>query len=414
MENNVQNNVENNVQKDDKKSKKLLLIILGMIVVAAIIILLLLGLGDKKGDGEKVSATPKVEKVSVDTRSLLMKSGETVKLTTSKENAEFSSSNPEVATVDATGNVTAVKKGNALITITLGEEKAYCGVIVDGMGTMVDITKQKAKVIFSDVLLEEPEAITSLAVDISENAYYLAQPYATTSYEILPSDIVVSKVAKNEEGTWATTDWMRFYESGTGTIAIEKDGIDTYLLLESNGTYYGSGNTLSSVKWESEGFGQEEYGTIYNFSEVSGSASPAVDSWNDMVVVYDNVKKSYLFYDRNSLQSGEDAVYLHEAVCANGQQPVAGVDDSQGFYNATIRDFAVADGYIYQICGSSSMYVSVFDLNGTLQYCYRVPDYAEDMEVRMPGGIACEAGKVYIAVGSHNSSYYLGNVWMFE
>ena len=106
-------------------------------------------------------------------------------------------------------------------------------------------------------------------------------------------------------------------------------------------------------------------------------------------------------------------VYLHEAVCENGQEPVAGVDESQGFYNATIRDFAVADGYIYQICGSSSIYVSVFDLEGTLQYCYRVPDF-DDMEVRTPGGIACEGGKVYIAVGSGNSSYYFGNVWMFE
>lgn len=396
------------------KSKKLLLIMCGMIIVAAVIILLLFRLGDGKGDGEKVSATSKVETISVDNRSLLMKSGETKQLKASKEDAKFTSSNPDVAMVDEAGNVTAIKKGTALITIALGDEKAYCGVIVDGIGTMVDVSKQKAKVVFKDILLEEPEAITSMAVDIAENAYYLAQPYGTKSYEMLPSDVVVSKVSKGNNNTWATTEWMRFYESGTGTIAIEKDGIDTYLLLESNGTYFGSGNSLSRVKWENEEFGQEEYGTTYNFSEISGSASPAVDSWNDMLVVYDNAKKSYLIYDRESLQSGEEAVYLHEVVCANGQEPVFGADDSQGFYNATIRDFAVADGYIYQICGSSSIYVSVFDLNGTLQYCYRVPDYAEEMEVRMPGGIACEAGKVYIAVGSENSSYYLGNVWMFE
>lgn len=399
-------------ENKEKKSKKWLLIIVGMVIMAAVIILLMFGLGGKLGGGDSVPAAKKAE-LSVDQRSLIMKSGETKQLKATEEDATFTSSNPSVAKVDASGKVTAVAKGNALITITSGEKTAYCGIIVDGMGSMVDITTQKANVVFSDVLLEEPEAITSLAVDIAGNAYYLAQPYATSAYEILPSDIVVSKVAKNENNTWATTEWMRFYESGTGTIAIEKDGIDTYLLLESNGTYYGSGNTLSSVKWENEGFGQEEYGTVYNFSEVSGSASPTVDTWNNMVVIYDNVKKSYLFYDREALQSGEDAVYLHEAVCENGQQPVAGVDESQGFYNATIRDFAVADGYIYQICGSSSIYVSVFDLEGTLQYCYRVPDYA-DMEVRMPGGIACEGGKVYIAVGSGNSGYYFGNVWRFE
>lgn len=401
-------------ENKDKKLKKLFLILGCMIVATVIIVLLLLGLDDKKGDGVETSATPKVETVSVDTRSLIMKSGETKQLTASEKDAEFTSSNPDVVTVDATGKVTAVKKGNAMITVTSGEAKAYCGVIVDGMGSMVDISTQKAKAVFSDVLLEGSETITSLAVDIAGNAYYLAQAYGTTAYETLPSDIVVSKVTKDKENAWSTTEWMRFYESGTGTIALEKDGIDTYLLLESNGTYYGSGDTLSSVKWDNEGFGQEDFGTVYGFSEVLGSASPAVDSWNDMVVIYDDVKKSYLFYDRESLQSGEEAVYLHEAVCEYDQVPVAGSDDSQGFYNATIRDFAVADGYIYQISGSSSIYVSVFDIEGTLQYCYRVPDYIEDMDVRMPGGIACEAGKVYIAVGSGNSSYYFGNVWMFE
>lgn len=402
---------------EEKQTKKKNWLPLAIVAGVAVIIVLVLGIFiyNKDGGDKKVpTASTKENLVTVEQRSLLMKSGETSVLTVKGKDAKYASSNPDVVKVDDTGKVTAVKKGKALITISVGEEKAYCGVIVDGMGTMVDISKQKAKVIFSDVLLEEPGAITSLAVDIAENAYYLAQPYASTSYEVLPSDIVVSKVSKNEDNAWATTDWMRFYESGTGTIAIEKDGIDTYLLLESNGSYYGSGNTLSSVKWESEKFEQEEYGTVYNFSEVSGSASPKIDSWNDMLVIYDNAKKSYMFYDRESLQSGEEAVCLHEVICENGQQPVAGVDESQGFYNATIRDFAVADGYIYQICGSSSIYISVFDLNGTLQYCYRVPDYVEDMEVRMPGGIACEAGKVYIAVGSNDSSYFLGNVWMFE
>lgn len=397
-----------------QRSKKWLFIILGMIVATAIIILLLFSCGNNKGGGDKVPVTNEPEAtLTVDARSLLMKSGESKQLTASLKDAAFTSSNTSVAKVDNSGNVTAVAKGNALITITSGEKTAYCGVIVDSAGTMIDVSKQKAKVVFSDVLLEEPEAITSLAVDIANNAYYLAQPYATKSYEILPSDVVVSKVTKNKSA-WETTEWMRFYESGTGTIAIEKDGIDTYLLLESNGTYYGSGNTLSSIGWENEGFAQEEYGETFTFAEVEGSASPAVDTLNNMLVIYDNVKKSYLFYDREALQSGENAVYLHEVVCANGQTPVAGTDDSQGFYNATIRDFAVADGYIYQICGSSSIYVSVFDMEGTLQYCYRVPDYAEDMEVRTPGGIACEGGKVYIAVGSGNSSYYFGNVWMFE
>ena len=401
----------------NKKYKKLFLILLAMILVAAVIILLIFALGKKDDGGEDIPAIneTKVEaELTVDTRSLLMKSGETAKLKASLEDAVFESSDASVVTVDASGNVTAVAKGSAMITIKAGEEVAYCGVIVDGMGTMVDVSKQKATVVFSDVMIEEPEAITSLAVDITENAYYLAQPYGTKSYEALPSDVVVSKVTKDKDNQWATTEWMRFYESGTGTIAIEKDGIETNLFIESNGDYFGTGDVLSVLKWENEGFEQEEFGTVYGLEEVAGSASPAIDAVNDWLLIYDKANKCYFVYDRESLQTNENANYLHKIECKNNQEPVAGTDDSQGYYNATIRDFAIYNGYIYQISGSSSIYVSAFDLNGTLQYCYRVPDFADSMEVRTPGGIACESGKVYIAVGSQNASYYLGNVWMFE
>lgn len=401
-------------EKEKKKSKKaVFLILLGMIIVVTIIILLMLKVGGKIGGGDSVSVTAKTEKpLSVDKRSLLMKSGESQQLTSSESGATFTSSNPEVATVNGTGKVTALKKGNALITITIGERTAYCGVIVNDTGNMVDVSKQKAKVIFSDVMLDEPGEITGFAVDTSENAYYLAQDYATSSYGKLPSDIVVSKVAK-DKGVWKTVEWMRFYESGTGRIALEKDGTGTYLLTESNGSYYDSGTTVSRIGWKNGSYEQEIFGETYGFGNEKGSASPAVDAENGLVMIYDNVRKSYRLYDRKTLKNGEDAVYLHEVVCANDQQPATGLDDSQGFYNATVRDFAIADGYIYQISGSSSIYISVFDLNGILQYCYRVPDY-KDMKVRVPGGVVCEDGKIYIAVGSGNKEYLFGNVWVFE
>lgn len=396
-----------------QKSKKWLLIIVGMVIAATVIILLLLRVGGKiGGNRDKVSVTAKTEDtLSADIRSLLMKSGESRQITASKKGAVFASSNPEVATVDKTGKVTALKKGNALITITAEERTAYCGVLVDSVGSMVDVSKQKAKTIFSDVILEEPGAIKGFAVDKEHSAYYLSQPYATDSYVGLPSDVVVSKVVKNSRGTWESAEWMRFYESGTGTIALNKKGSDSYLMLESNGTYFGSGQALSNVAWKNETYAQGEYGETLTLEGVKGSASPAIDKENDLLVIYDNVKKSYLIYDQKTLQDG--AVYLHEVVCEKNQEPVAGVDDSQGFYNASIRDFAVADGYIYQISGSASIYISVFDLNGTLQYCHRVLDY-DDMEVRTPGGIDYVDGSIYIAVGSGNKQYYFGNVWIFQ
>ena len=400
--------------EENKKEKKKILPLIIAIAVAVIIILLLGFFMLNKGGDKKVPTASKTEDlVTVEQRSLLMKSGETQALTVKGKDVKFASSNEAVAKVDSSGKVTAVAKGNALITITSGEETEYCGVIVDLTGTMIDVTKQKAAKLVSDVQLEEPGAISGFAIDTVNDVYYFAQPYGTSSYDNLVSDIIVNKVQKNEKGDYALNSWMRFYESGTGRIAIENDGTETHLLLESNGTYYGSGNTLSEVKWEDEGFGQGEYGTTYTLDGVVGSASPTVDQNNNLLLIYDKSSRTYFVYDKAMVEKDGTATYLHSVKIAGEQAPVSGTDESQGFYNASVRGVAFADGYIYQISGSSSIYVSVFDLNGTLQYCRRVPDFS-DMEVRMPAGIVVENGKVYIAVGSYNTGYYFANVWMFK
>lgn len=400
--------------EENKKSKKK---IIPLIITAVVAVIIILGLGFLignfgGGDNKVPTMSEKEDLVTVKQRSLLMKSGETRALTVKGKDVKYASNNEAVAKVDASGKVTAVAKGNALITITSGDETEYCGVIVDAVGTMIDVTKQSAKKLVSDVELEEPREISGFAIDTVNNVYYFAQPYGTTSYENLASDVIVNKVQKNNKGVFALDSWMRFYESGTGRIAIDKEGTETQLLLESNGTYYGSGSTLSIVKWENEGFGQEEYGITYELDGIAGSASPTLDKANNLLMVYDNSSKEYLFYNYEDVVNGE-TTYLHKVKCANEQQPVTGDDESQGFYNASIRGFALANGYIYQISGSSSIYISVFDMEGTLQYCYRVPDYS-DMEVRMPGGIVVENGNVYIAVGSYNTGYYFANVWMFK
>lgn len=401
--------------EENKKSNKK---VLPLIITAVVAVIIILGLGfiiRDFGGGDKKVPTAKAEEdlVTVEQRSLLMKSGETQVLTVKGKDVTFASSNEAVAQVDTTGKVTAVAKGNALITITSGKETEYCGVIVDITGTMIDVSKQKASKVVSDVQLEEPGAISGFAMDTVNNVYYFAQPYGTSSYGNLASDIIVNKVQKNDKGVYALDSWMRFYESGTGRIAIDTEGTDTYLLLESNGTFYGSGSTLSKVKWEDEGFGQEEYGTTYTLEGIAGSASPTVDHKNNLLLIYDKSSRTYFVYDKETVEKDGTATYLHSVKIAGEQTPVAGVDESQGFYNASIKGVTMADGYIYQISGSSSIYVSVFDMNGTLQYCRRVPDFM-DMEVRTPAGIAVVNNKVYIVVGSYNTGYYFANVWMFK
>ena len=401
---------------EEKKTTKKKWLPLVIALIITVIIVLGLGIYISKMNGGDVkipTASTKEDLVTVEQRSFIMRSGETQTLTVKGKDVKYASSNEAVAKVDESGTVTAVAKGNAMITITSGNETEYCGVIVDLVGTMIDVSKQKASKIVSDVQLEEPGAISGFAMDSINDVYYFAQPYGTSSYDNLASDVIVNKVQKNNKGVYELTSWMRFYESGTGRIAIDKDGTDTCLLLESNGTYYGTGNTLAKVKWEDEGFGQEEFGTTYTLDGIAGSASPTVDNKNNLLLIYDKSSGAYFVYDKETVEKDKTATYLHSVKIKGEQTPVAGVDESQGFYNASIRGVAFADGYIYQISGSSNIYISVFDMNGTLQYCRRVADFS-DMEVRTPAGIAIENGKMYIAVGSYNTSYYFANVWMFK
>lgn len=393
---------------------------LALTMIAAILLSLLAGCSNDTPaptDPTEPSQVQEEAPLTVTQRSLLLDSGEGVQLEAEgPSEITFTSSNPDVATVDAGGYVQAVGKGNAMIAITGGGETAYCGVIVDSQGTMIGIAEKKANVLFSDMILYQPTEINGMAYDAAANSFYFSQPYGTSSYDNLVSDIIVSKVdlVKNEtDSYWAKTGWMRFYESGYGYLTAENDGNGTKLWLESNGDYYGYGTSVSLIDWENGGYGQGEYGQTLVLPDLEGSLLPVVDAQNDLLAVYVEEEKTYYFYDRQDLLDGNAGAYLHKAVCEGRQEPAAGVDDSQGRYNASLRGAAIHDGYIYQVSGNSSIYVSVFDMDGNLQYCHRVTDFS-DMETRIPRGITCVDGKLYLTIASGSTSCYFANVWVYE
>jgi hypothetical protein len=132
-----------------------------------------------------------------------------------------------------------------------------------------------------------------------------------------------------------------------------------------------------------------------------------------MIAVYDSENKQYLIYDRNALEEDKENPYIHAVACKLNQKPAMGIDDSQNYYNAAIQGFALADGYIYQIVGSSNaMFVSVFDLTGQLQYCSRIENIGE-AETYTPVAIAVEDGEVYIGMQSGTGTCYFVNVWKY-
>lgn len=399
-----------NVENNEKKSKnKLWIILLFMICIAAVIILLLFRIGNKDTvGGDEISANAdEVEVVLVEERSMLLKTGESKQITIMDEQeVTFESDDTAVATVNEKGVVTAVAKGCAVITVSDGENTSYCGVIVDGIGTVVDITGKKAEALFSDMMLNAQTKILGMGVDTTNNAIYFSQAYGQSAYSPVNSDLIVSKV-ELKDNAWTRGSFMRFYESGEGHLDVENGNI----WMESGGSYLGLGKAISCVAWEDKGFVQESYGQTYDIGELEGTKL-AVDSENDMIAVYDANNKQYLIYDKSALKEDASNAYVHAVVCAKDQEAALGVDDSQNHYNTSIRGFALADGYIYQISGGNIIYVSVFDLNGTLQYCEKIEDFT-DMEMRFPAAIAVENGNVYLGIQSGTDACYFANVWKY-
>lgn len=346
-------------------------------------------------------------------RSALLESGKTLQLDIPEklltEDVTFKSSDEKVATVDATGLVTAVGKGMAFVTVSDSDESVLCSFIVDNQGTMIDITKLSAKEVFSNLKLHGTTDITGMAVDAKNQAIYLVQDYGTSPYVPLNSDLIVSKV-EMKNNAWGLSSWMRFTNSGNGGICLDNGK----LWLESNGNVTGYGNSISIVDWTDYGCFQDTYGQTFQPQDINGTMTVTVDPENNMVLVYDRSAKCYRVYNRADMLAGEEnPQYLHTFKCAANQTPANGVDDSKGRYNASVRGYALHNGYLYQLSGSSTMYLSVFDLNGNLQYCHRITDYPE-LTYRMPASISVADGKIYIAVASGSSEYTLANVWVFE
>jgi len=359
--------------------------------------------------GEK---TQTLEERLAPQRSQLLDRGQTLQLYL-PENATFTSSNENVATVDQNGLVTAVGKGMAMITVSDGRESALCGVLVRGEESFIDVTKLSAKEVFTDLALHSATEITGMTMDGENGVVYLSQGYGTSSYVPLNSDILINKVERKED-TWELGSWMRFSGSGKGTVCVDNDGATSRLWMEAGGDYMGYGKAVSLMEWSDGGYGLDSYGQTFQLQGIRGGMTVTADTENNMVLAYDRTEKCYRIYDRAEMLAGETAPsYVYSFACKANQTPVAGEDDSRGRYNASVRGYALYNGYLYQFSGNSSIYLSVFDLEGTLQYCHRLENLP-DTDYYVPAAICVSEGKLYVTIASGNSEYNLANLLVFE
>lgn len=344
--------------------------------------------------------------------SFLLASGESVQLTLATTDATLTSLHPEVVTVDEAGNLKALKKGTAIITAEYNGGTDYCGVIVDGVGEIIDIAKLEQRTLFSDLYLNSRTEVVSMAISPDLDTVYLSQGYGVDAFRPADADVLVNKLTCKED-VWTVDSWMRFFESGTGYLGLTTENGEDRLWMESGGSVYGTGIAISRFAWEKEGCYRTTYGDATIALQDVTMPGVTVETETGLLLVRNQSTGDYAIYNSADLLSGKPAVALRHITCASKQTPAMGEDPSQGRYNASLRAFALHDGYIYQLSGNKSIYLSVFNLDGELQYCHRLEEQP-DMPLRKPAAMTILDGKIYIVIQSGAAAHIQANLWVYE
>lgn len=173
-----------------------------------------------------------VEDISIDPAEITLTEGETFQLTTiiTPEDADsvtisWSSRNPETATVDDNGLVTAVAEGETTVTATAGDKTASCTVTVEA-GTpsevlfeinMADMTADEVRTAIQDALAGGNVNIkligefekTGIPTDASAvNPTYNQNPFFCTEVEVIDLTEVTGWPEVDVDGTLDYTTWQ--------------------------------------------------------------------------------------------------------------------------------------------------------------------------------------------------------------
>ena len=174
------------------------------------------GVGDPVGPADTISLNRAVLALDVDEKAALKVNEET------EETCSWSSSNPTVATVSDSGEVTALAAGNAVITAKVGDAEATCSVTVKAAGDSTAPDDNTTK----------PDNNTTTKVDVSklvitatsEGGYTgeLAATGETGEFEMSAKQGEVWTLGV--KGTTASVKWS-IDGSSSGVCTLEGDKI---------------------------------------------------------------------------------------------------------------------------------------------------------------------------------------------
>ena len=192
-----------------------------------------------------------ITEISLDKSSATLTEGETTTLTatvlpentTDSKSVSWSSSNSEVATVDANGTVTAKRAGTAVITATSTNGKtAGCTVTVSKKEIPItEISLDK-----SSATLTEGETTTLTATVLPENTTYGKSVKWSSSNVAVATVDLMGKVTAKSAGTAIITATSENGKTASCTVTVNKK--DTYTGLrdvDGNWMYFENGNVNS-------------------------------------------------------------------------------------------------------------------------------------------------------------------------
>ena len=192
-----------------------------------------------------------ITEISLDKSSATLTEGETTTIvatvlpenTTDSKSVSWSSSNSEVATVDANGTVTAKRAGTAVITATSTNGKtAGCTVTVSKKEIPItEISLDK-----SSATLTEGETTTLTATVLPENTTYGKSVKWSSSNVAVATVDLMGKVTAKRAGTAIITATSENGKTASCTVTVNKK--DTYTGLrdvDGNWMYFENGNVNS-------------------------------------------------------------------------------------------------------------------------------------------------------------------------
>jgi len=235
------------------------------------------------------------------------------------KSVSWSSSDSKIASVSATGVVTAVAEGSATITVTTtdGSKKATCAVTVEkaapvGSGKYVLVkdasTLQAGDKLILATTITSGTSTSSFAAGAMGSVKYFTAVSATVANEIITADdaIIITLGGQKDAWTFTTSEGLVGTKAAKALVLNDKDATTTWTIAisEGNATITSTEATYGSIQYNSGSPRFLNYTTtqkpvqLYKLKKSSGGdpvAVTAITAKNakDTVAIGDAIKLNY-------------------------------------------------------------------------------------------------------------------------